>query len=386
MATVLSEAIGIETLGGIFTALVSKGTQLPTTQKQIFSTAEDNQTVVTIRVYKGNAEMASNNEFVGQFDLEGIPLAPKGVPQIEVAFDLDQSGNLSVSAVDKAANKSVSVAMQAFDGSPSQKAPKARTTTTPDADDPPGDRRTVDASAQRVPPDVFVSYKREDRSQVEKIVRRLEAEGLTMWWDPEIMAGERFSRVIDQALSEAKCVIVCWSQTSIDSYWVQDEAAAGRDRGILVPVSIDGTTPPLGFRQFHTQDLDGWNGDASDARITQLINGVRRYAPASQRRADAAQDTVKSATADGSNPNFQGIFDDLFGSAFKTLDRQYTLNITQQQADAGTKARISLSDGATIELRVPAGIKSGQKLRLKGRGETGQDGKRGDAYVAIEIA
>ncbi len=102
-------SLGIETLGGVFTKLIEKNTTIPTRKTQIFSTAQDNQTAVTIRVFQGEREMAADNKFLGQFDLIGIPPAPRGVPQIEVTFDIDANGILSVSARDKATGKEQSI-------------------------------------------------------------------------------------------------------------------------------------------------------------------------------------------------------------------------------------------------------------------------------------
>lgn len=124
--------------------------------------------------------------------------------------------------------------------------------------------------------DIFFSYKREDRARVEPLVRILQTEGFSVWWDPAIVPGERFAKVIRDALDDASCVVVGWSVHSIESDWVQDEASTGRDRGMLVPVSLDGSAPPLGFRQLQTQNLTGWSGDRNDQRIANLIAGVRR--------------------------------------------------------------------------------------------------------------
>jgi molecular chaperone DnaK len=98
-------SLGIETLGGVFTRLIEKNTTIPTKKSQVFSTAEDNQSAVTIRVCQGEREMANDNKLLGQFNLEGISPAPRGIPQIDVAFDIDANGIVSVSATDKATGK-----------------------------------------------------------------------------------------------------------------------------------------------------------------------------------------------------------------------------------------------------------------------------------------
>ncbi len=109
-------SLGIETLGGVFTKLIERNTTIPTKKSQVFSTAEDNQTAVTIRVYQGEREMASDNKLLGQFNLEGIPPAPRGVPQIEVTFDIDANGIVNVSAKDKATGKEQKITIEASGG------------------------------------------------------------------------------------------------------------------------------------------------------------------------------------------------------------------------------------------------------------------------------
>ena len=109
-------SLGIETLGGVFTRLIDRNTTIPTRKSQVFSTAEDSQTAVTIRVFQGEREMAADNKILGQFDLVGIPAAPRGVPQVEVTFDIDANGIVNVSAKDKATNKEQQIRIQASGG------------------------------------------------------------------------------------------------------------------------------------------------------------------------------------------------------------------------------------------------------------------------------
>jgi molecular chaperone DnaK len=109
-------SLGIETLGGVFTRLIDRNTTIPTKKSQVFSTAEDGQTAVTIRVFQGEREMAADNKMLGQFDLIGIPPAPRGIPQIEVTFDIDANGIVNVSAKDKGTGKEQQIRIQASGG------------------------------------------------------------------------------------------------------------------------------------------------------------------------------------------------------------------------------------------------------------------------------
>jgi molecular chaperone DnaK len=109
-------SLGIETLGGVFTRMIDRNTTIPTKKSQVFSTADDNQSAVTIRVFQGEREMAADNKLLGQFDLVGIPPAPRGVPQVEVTFDIDANGLVSVSAKDKGTGKEQQIRIQPSGG------------------------------------------------------------------------------------------------------------------------------------------------------------------------------------------------------------------------------------------------------------------------------
>ena len=109
-------SLGIETLGGVFTRLIDRNTTIPTKKSQVFSTADDNQSAVTISVCQGEREMAADNKNLGQFNLEGLPPAPRGVPQIEVAFDIDANGIVNVSATDKATGKEQAIRIESSGG------------------------------------------------------------------------------------------------------------------------------------------------------------------------------------------------------------------------------------------------------------------------------
>lgn len=123
---------------------------------------------------------------------------------------------------------------------------------------------------------IFLSYSRVDRQFAETLAQILEDAGHSVWWDRRIDGGDEFSATIEVELDRSDVVVVAWSKDSVKSRWVRDEAAIGCDNGMLVPVSIDGSAPPMGFRQFHTLDLAGWKAGKRDQRTAELLHSVEQ--------------------------------------------------------------------------------------------------------------
>jgi len=126
-------------------------------------------------------------------------------------------------------------------------------------------------------PDVFVSYDRDDRVAAEQIAHGLEESGFSVWWDRDLQAGVEFSPEIERQLDAAKTVVVLWSAASRESGWVRDEAQQARDHNKLIPVRLDESPPPLGFRQTHSLDFNSWNGDHSSSDFNQLLDTIRQF-------------------------------------------------------------------------------------------------------------
>jgi TolB-like protein/Tfp pilus assembly protein PilF len=127
-------------------------------------------------------------------------------------------------------------------------------------------------------PSVFVSYSRTDLDRARPVIALLEGAGFYVWWDGRLEGGENYLAITENALETADCVLVLWSQTSVGSHWARDEAQRGRERGCLVPLSLDGTMAPLGFRQFQLLDISGWNGAPNDALAGRILAAVRQRA------------------------------------------------------------------------------------------------------------
>lgn len=125
---------------------------------------------------------------------------------------------------------------------------------------------------------VFLSYDRDDTDRARPLALALEKAGHSVWWDLHVRGGAQFSKVIEEALKAAHAVVVLWSKHSVESAWVRDEAAAGRDSGRLIPVALDGTEPPLGFRQFQTIDLSRWKGRGTPTQLRTLFADIETVA------------------------------------------------------------------------------------------------------------
>jgi hypothetical protein len=133
--------------------------------------------------------------------------------------------------------------------------------------------------------DVFISYSSQDRDRARTLANALVDLGLSVWWDREIVTGQAFDHVIERELEAARCVVVLWSQDSVASEWVKNEAACAAERGVLLPARLDGTRPPLEFRRKQTAELSGWSGDPAHEGFQALcraidgIVGARSAAP-----------------------------------------------------------------------------------------------------------
>ncbi len=228
-------SLGIETLGGVFTRLIDRNTTIPTKKSQVFSTAEDGQTAVTIRVFQGEREMAADNKLLGQFDLVGLPTAPRGMPQIEVAFDIDANGIVNVSAKDKATNKEQQIRIQASGG----------------LSDDEIDNMVKDAEA----------HADEDKKRREEVERRNQGETLIHTTEKSLTEhGDKISeeekKAIEDAIAELKTALEGDDQDAIQAkievlaeasmklgeamYKASQEAAAAAEGGAEGAASGDG--------------------------------------------------------------------------------------------------------------------------------------------------
>ncbi|MEO6582628.1 MAG: toll/interleukin-1 receptor domain-containing protein [Sphingomicrobium sp.] len=148
---------------------------------------------------------------------------------------------------------------------------------------------------------VFLSYARENAGEAQHLAEAIGAAGHHVWWDRHVHGGLRFADEIDRALKDAEVVVVLWSQDAIGSAWVQDEAVEGRDSGRLVPVSLDSTKPPLGFRQYQTLDLSGDLSGGESTSLDELLHAIAstaREESVRRRRQDRPESRAAAAIFD----------------------------------------------------------------------------------------
>lgn len=235
-------------------------------------------------------------------------------------------------------------------------------------------------------PTLFLSYAHVDARRAEALAAALGDRGYTVWWDSLIEGGASFAKSIRQALEAADAVIVLWSKTSIDSDWVADEAAQGRDRKRLVPISLDGSLPPLGFRQYQTIDLSGRNVKPSAAQVDRIERAVRaaigqEAAPRPHSFTPPAVDRRRAMLVGGGavavlagGGAIYGLRDDLFGAG--AADR--SIAVLPFKNLSGDAAQSYLSDGLTDEVRAALTRNAALKVLAGTSSNTARDDE-GDA-------
>ena len=143
---------------------------------------------------------------------------------------------------------------------------------------------------------VFLSYAREDTAAAKQLAAGIDRAGHQVWWDHQIQGGTRFAAEIDRELKNADVVVVLWTKTSVESPWVQDEAAEGRDAGRLLPLIMDTEKPPLGFRQFQSIDISGWDAEADSPALGSVLEAINQKCSESQPKAAASKPDAKGKT------------------------------------------------------------------------------------------
>lgn len=236
------------------------------------------------------------------------------------------------------------------------------------------------------PASVFVSYARTDRERIEPLIGALEAAGMEVWWDARIEAGSAFARSIATALDSVDAVVVVWSRGSVESDWVLDEAGHGRDRGRLVPISLDGTLPPLGFRQYHFIDFTRWRGAADAPEMANLVSAVEAARAALPPRPSAlprapARTSRRAAIAGGAALVLAG--GGLAG--WRLLSRpdapENSIAVLPFENLSGDPGQGYFSDGLSEELRAKLGEAGGFKVAA----QTSSDHFRTSSADAVSI-
>jgi TolB-like protein len=233
----------------------------------------------------------------------------------------------------------------------------------------------------------FLSYARADQADVARLAAALEGAGLTLWWDKLIEGGAAFAKSIESALDRSDAVIVVWSKASVASDWVLDEAGQGRDLHKLVAVSLDGTLPPLGFRQYHAVSLVGWKGNADAAAVDSIVRGVaaagqRRVASADTPAARGSLSRRKALAIGGAlaATSVGGVA--LWWGRGSSARRDNSVAVLPFRNISGDREQDYFSDGLSEELRVTLA----RDLRLLVMAQASSDKFRERKGNAVEIA
>lgn len=238
-------------------------------------------------------------------------------------------------------------------------------------------------------PTAFLSYARSDRERVAQLAAALQAAGFDVWWDQQIEGGAAFAKSIAAALENCSAVVACWSRASVTSDWVLDEAGRGRDLRKLVPVSLDGTEPPLGFRQYHAIDLARWRGNAGSEEFAAVLRGIaaaagrpaqpaaavpaRRTAITRRRALAIAAGTATAAAAGGAAW--------WFGPFRRSADTTTSVAVLPFRNLSGSADQDYFSDGLSEELR--ATLARDLRLQVMAQASTHQFRDRKEDAVTI---
>ena len=243
-------------------------------------------------------------------------------------------------------------------------------------------------------PTIFLSYAHADAKRAQQLASALTARGYTVWWDTLIEGGAQFAKSIRTALESADAVVVLWSKASIESDWVADEAAQGRDRKRLVPLSLDGSQPPLGFRQYQTIDLAGWRGKAMAPQVDSIDRAIGRaisVSPGTLRPQPTAKEAVIDrrqsfkiagaavlVAAGGGGIAFR---DRLFGPS----PSERTIAVLPFKNLSGDQAQAYLSDGLTEEIRAALTRNAGLQVLAATSSNTARDHPEGATAIATKL-
>lgn len=229
---------------------------------------------------------------------------------------------------------------------------------------------------------VFLSYDRDDANRARQFAHLLEKDGHEVWWDTNVRGGAQFSKAIEEALAASDAVVVLWSKDSIESAWVRDEASAGRDAGRMVPVTIDGTEPPIGFRQFQAIDLSRWKGHGRPPQLEMFLADVRSVAEGEKTAAKIEKS--RSRPRHGTWNWTVGVAAAIAGVAVLVVwspwNRSRSLPTVSVTAAADHPASRALADELAVELGTLSATQSAPVQLIEA------DARRGRADLELRVA